>query len=129
MKRYIKFAILGITIIIMAGCAAPSRVYQSTAALPPPLEPSVIIMPPDVVVSVFTAGGNAEPRADWTETVSINLEEALQEYLYGKGVEFVHYGDELRDEDMDFIRQTNVLLDAIELSQLKKPLKETGIIR
>ena len=112
------FSVL-ILVAVLSGCATTSLVYHSPDAQFPPLEPSVVVLPSDVVVSRLTAGGDLEARLDWSEEVSSALGAALREQLYSRGVRFIEYGDALRDQDVDAIRQTNVLLDAIELTQLK----------
>ena len=117
-KRLLAIGILA----LLVGCAAPSKVYHSPDALAAPVQPAVLILPPDVLINVKTAGGTVEPRADWTETVSMKLGDALQQHLYENGVRFVEYGPQLLDQDVGVIRQTNVLLDAIELSQLRNTI-------
>jgi len=114
--------VVGILILI-AGCATQtSRVYHSPDAHAPPIDASVVILPADVEISRLTAGGIPELRADWSSTVSANLHSVLAEALYQKGIRFVDYGETLADEDMNAIRQVNVLLDAIELSQIQKTI-------
>ncbi|MFP6814563.1 MAG: hypothetical protein VB949_02690, partial [Pseudomonadales bacterium] len=51
-----------------------------------------------------------------------SLNTALRGYLFEQGIRFVDYGESIGDEDVDLIRQTNVLLDAIELSQVRKTI-------
>lgn len=105
--------------LVFAGCVPPSRVYHSKDTIAPPLQSSVVVLPPDVVVSVMNAGGNLEPRADWSEAVARNLEETLVAYMYDYGVEVIPYGGELKDQDVALFRQLNVLLDAIEMGQVR----------
>lgn len=120
MLRALRATIRGLILVaVLSGCATTSLVYHSPDAQFPPLEPSVVVLPSDVVVSRMTAGGNLEARVDWSETVSSALRDAMKEQLYSRGVRFKEYGETLRDQDVDAIRQINVLLDAIELSQLK----------
>ncbi len=106
-------------ITLVSACATQSLVYDSPDARPPPVDPSVVILPPDVVISLYTAGGHQKPRADWSDTVSNNLMDALQDRLYERGVRFTEYGEDFHDQDMDAVRQMNVVLDAIELSRLR----------
>ncbi len=122
MAAHLKYLLVFGFLAALVGCAAPSKVYHSPDALAAPIEPAVLILPPDVLINVKTAGGTVEPRADWTETVVVKLDAALQQHLYEHGVRFVEYGPQLLDQDVDIIRQTNVLLDAIELSQLRKTI-------
>ncbi len=109
-----------VTALVLAGCAvSPSLVYHSPDAQFPPMEPSIVVLPADVVVSRMTAGGDLEARLDWSESVSAALRAAMKEHMYSRGIRFREYGDVLRDQDVNAIRSINVLLDAIELSQLK----------
>ena len=114
------WAVTSVLVLLLAvGCAAPSQVYHSTDAIAPPLEPSLVTLPPDVLISKYTAGGVAEPQADWSETVSANMKASLHSYLFSNSVRFTEYPTALEDMDVDTIRQLNVLLDAIELRHVK----------
>ena len=108
-----------LALFLTAGCIAPSQVYHSPDAIEPPLDPSLVTLPPDVLISKFTAGGVAEPQADWSATVSESMKASLHSYLFSNGVRFAEYDGVLEDADVDTIRQLNVLLDAIELQHLK----------
>ena len=105
--------------LVASACGTTSNVFHSPDALPAPMQPSVLILPADVVVSARTAGGVLEANAGWSRTVATNLDQALQEHLYEKGIRFALYGDTIRDQDVSIVRQVNVLMDAIELSQLQ----------
>ena len=111
----------------LVACVGPtSNVYQSSTALAPPMEVATVILPADVVISEYTAGGDQKPRADWSEKVTSDLNQALQNYLYEQGVRFVPYEGGLKDEHTGFIRQANVMLDAIQLSQGNAALGSGG---
>ncbi len=111
--------ILIIFSLAATGCAT-NRVYNSTTTLSPPLNSSVILLPADIEISSINAGGNIEPRADWSESAASGLKAALEEFLFEKGVMPIPYGSEvLSDEDVDLIRQANINLDAIELAQTR----------
>ena len=107
-----------VAVMALAACAGiTSNVYQSPAAMSPPIDASVVILPSDVVIAEYTAGGDQKPRADWSEEVITNLNDAVHEFLYEAGVRFVPYDGALKDEHVGFIRQSNVILDALQLSQ------------
>jgi hypothetical protein len=117
MNRKVWGALL--VVFSLSGCVS-SNVYQSTTALSPPINPSVLVLPADVEISLMNAGGNLEPRADWSEAARKGLYAALEEYFFEKGVLPVSYeGEVLADRDVDVIRQANVNLDAIELAQVR----------
>ena len=117
------------TACLVTACGTQSLVYHSADARAAPLDPSVVLLPPDVVVSLHTAGGHAKPRADWSERVSRRLLEALRAQLYERGVRFEEYGHDIEDSDVDAIRQVNVMLDAIELNRLKglADMRQVGV--
>ncbi len=113
-----KFSIL-VSILVLSGCATvTSSVYHSPSGQPPPLSSRILIMPPEVVVYLKNAGGNNEPRADWSDLVRHNLTESLFEYMFENAVEVVPYPSEaLLDEHVALLGQAAVMMDAIELSQ------------
>ena len=123
MKR--KITLLFAIVLFLNACVAPSNIYHSSSSLSVPMNTSVLIVPPDVVISLLNAGGNKEPRADWSENVQSSLEDAIQGYLYSKGVRFISYGQKtIADEHIDIMRQANVLMDAVELSQVRQGIGE-----
>ena len=109
-----------VLVAALAGCIAPSNVYHSSTALPSPMGASVLVLPPDVVISVLNAGGNEEPRADWSGQVQEDLLLALQGHMFENGIEFVPYSSaEIADDHLDVIRQTNTMMDAVEVGQFR----------
>jgi hypothetical protein len=111
--------LLLLILIVLSGCTTiKSNVYQSSSALAPPLSSKVLILPPDVVVSLKNAGGNNEPRADWSEETQSNLQNAIIGYMFENGVEAVPYKAKvIRDEHIDVLRQAMVMMDGVEFSQ------------
>ena len=116
-----RFAPVAIALLLVGGCAgSPSTpsYFQSGSAMPVPLDASVLILPSDIEVSVVGVGGDAEPRADWSQAAAEGLNDALDEFFFNRGVMPVRYDhDAIADEDLDIIRQANVNLDAIQLAQ------------
>ena len=109
-----------ITIIVgLAGCATvTSQVFHSPSSLTPPLSSKVLIFPPDVTIYLKNAGGNNEPRADWSGEVRKNLGTAITGYMFENGIQAVPYQQEqLKDEHIDVLRQATVMMDGVELSQ------------
>lgn len=118
--RSIGFHLLIIPIsLILTGCATiTTNVYHSPTSLVPPISSSLLVLPPDVIIYLKNAGGNNEPRADWSEQVQSNLNEAITEYMFENGIRVVSYPSErIVDEHIDVLRQANVMMDALELSQ------------
>ena len=104
----------------LAGCTTvASNIYHSPTGQPPPLTSKVLILPPEVVIYLKNAGGNNEPRADWSDIVQTNLSASLTEYMFEQAVEVVPYPHEdISDDHMNAIRQAAVMMDAVELSQM-----------
>ena len=104
----------------IAGCVTvASSIYHSPSGQPPPLTSKLLILPPEVVIYLKNAGGNNEPRADWSDIVQSNLSASLTEYMFEQAVEVVPYPhEEILDEHMNAIRQAAVMMDAVELSQV-----------
>ena len=122
MKALARCFVCILIAVVLSGCAAQSLVYHSADAQSVPVEPTVLLLPPDVVISRLNAGGNTQPEADWSQAVSQALMASLREHFWSSGVEFVEYGESLADRDIGMIRQLNTQLDAIELRLLKEKL-------
>jgi hypothetical protein len=70
--------------IALGGCVS-TRQIADVEFTPPQGDYSLIVMRPDVQVSLLTAGGLPEPRADWTEQARTQLIRALTEQQAGRG--------------------------------------------
>ena len=104
-----------LAIFLIQGCGTTSYVYQSGSALPVPISKTVLILPPDVVISTRNAGGQLEPREEWSIEVQSALTSSIESYLYEKGVRFVPYqNEEILDDHVNALRQSAILMDAIE---------------
>ena len=51
----------------------------------------VLVVNPDVHLSILTAAGQLEPRDDWTKAAEVNLAAAIAKSLEGKTHTFVPY--------------------------------------
>ena len=79
--------------LALAGCT-PSRLF----VVPPPgwqapEDAVVLLLPPDVQLSMLTAGGMEEPRADWTSAAYANLKSAFVDRMAARGVNAIVYDD------------------------------------
>ena len=79
-----SFLLISAASIALAGCVS-TRQVADVDFTPPQGNYSLIVMRPDVQVSSITAGGLAEPRADWTEQARANVLRALAEEQAGRG--------------------------------------------
>ena len=112
MKLFMAIIALA-SVSALSGCVAPNVVYHSSAALPAPLHPQLTVLKPDAIVSLRTAGGMLEPRADWSEAATSSLTEAVHGHLFDAGLDFTE-APEGTDEDEYATRQSiNLILDAV----------------
>ena len=120
MFNRIRFLIGGlILMIIMVGCASPNVIYHSSTAMPAPLHPKLTVLRPDAVVSLQTAGGLLEPRADWSEHATASLAEAVRSHLFDAGIDFTDAPVGTDDDEYIMRQSINLVLDAVELSTVK----------
>jgi hypothetical protein len=78
-----KLITLGLILLATGAHAAQPRAAESFT--PPSGNYSIIVMRPDVAVSVLTTGGLTEPREDWTNTARENVMMALQRQKIARG--------------------------------------------
>ena len=76
--------LLSASSLALAGCVQ-TRQFADVQFEPPKGDYSLVVMRPDVRVSLITTGGMAEQRADWTEQARTNLLRALTEQQAGRG--------------------------------------------
>ncbi len=85
-------ALVAVTIISLAlvGCQATSF-YSSKKLERGGAELRVLLMPPDVQLSLVTAGGMREPKAEWTAKAKTHITTALREQMRQRGANLVLY--------------------------------------
>jgi hypothetical protein len=76
--------ILAASSLALGGCVSTKQVADLEFQ-PPQGDYDLIVMRPDVTVSIVTTGGLTEPRADWTERGRTNLIAALRAQQAGRG--------------------------------------------
>ncbi len=114
---FIRFCILLPLLGAAAGCVSVSPLYESKTAMNIPLASKVLMFPGEFLVMERKALSEAEPVVDKTEALKTQLTEALSEYMYENGNEFIDYGaDTLRDEHVSIVRQAAVIVDATNQS-------------
>jgi len=69
--RLVPFA--AIALLCLGGCAVAPTQQVSTEFQKPAGNYKLVVMKPDIAVSVLTAGGMNEPREDWTNTARENV--------------------------------------------------------
>lgn len=73
-------ASLAFVALALAGCATTRNVQQIEVLETRAGTPKVLLMPPDIRYYLVTAGGVAEPHAEWTEAARENFSSAMEEY-------------------------------------------------
>jgi hypothetical protein len=71
MRRLIS-AVLGVSVLVLCGCTTTKQFARSDFR-PPEGGYKMIVMRPDISVSLLTAGGMPEPREDWTDQARTNV--------------------------------------------------------
>ncbi|MFZ5668364.1 MAG: hypothetical protein ACOY4K_02630 [Pseudomonadota bacterium] len=81
MKRFLAMAV---ACLAMAACTTTN--VKSATGLPeaPPQNARVLVAQPDIELSLLTASGLLEPRADWTASARANIQGAVDAALQGK---------------------------------------------
>ena len=78
-----------VTIIAIAGCAAPAKVRQIDRLESVGENPRILIMEPDIKYYLLTVSGVPEPHAEWTIAARENFANALKAYANERGTEVV----------------------------------------
>ncbi len=76
--------LLFVVALTACGTSTRPRTYSGTLA-PPPAGSTIILMAPDIELSLLTAAGVPEPRADWSAQARENIGAALNANLAGQG--------------------------------------------
>jgi hypothetical protein len=96
---------IGLACLLLAACTTTAtKVAFNNPAKPPP-GAKVVIVEPDVRLSLLTAGGVTEPRDDWSQAGARNLSEQLQAQLNGRS-----HGIEMLDPAAQAAGRANQLL-------------------
>jgi len=86
--------------LMLALAACNTRTHQLTTTMNrvDGQAPKVVLMPLDVELSLLSAGGVPEVRADWTETANTLLLEALRNEKQARDIRMAVFGDATTDE-------------------------------
>lgn len=80
--------------LVLAACNTRTHQLTTTLNRTEDKQPHIVLMPFDVELSLLTAGGGNEPRADWTESAKTHLLEAIRNEQAGKNIKLVVFQDE-----------------------------------
>lgn len=97
--RFIHFFVVLVFAPALAGCAQ-TKAFTSNSAIEGKVEAStVLLLEPDVQLSLLTAGGLQQPHAEWTETGKRNVIQAMDAFMSEKNTSLVHYRSPRGDAD------------------------------
>ncbi len=77
--------VLVLAAVLACGACTSTKNQASGDFKPPQGDYRVIVMRPDIAVSLLTAGGTLEPREDWTNTARENVLAAVKKQQLSKG--------------------------------------------
>lgn len=86
-KHRARTASLLASMVIFTGCATSQNVQQIDQLESVKENPRVILMPPDIRYYLLTAGGVAEPHAEWTEAAQTNFTVAMGDFAESIGTD------------------------------------------
>ena len=84
-----KTAALLPLLALFAACATTQNVQQIDRLESVRENPRVLLMPPDIRYYLLTAGGVAEPHAEWTEAAQANFTTAVQNFATSIGTDLM----------------------------------------
>jgi hypothetical protein len=82
-----KTIVLLTALVALAGCATSQNVQQIDRLESVRENPRVILMPPDIRYYLLTAGGVAEPHAEWTAAAQDNFTVAIGKFAESIGTD------------------------------------------
>ena len=106
--KSVRSALLLTAILLtMGGCAVTRSISSDSTLEHQGGSTKMVLMPLDVELSVLTAGGLLEPRADWTEAAKKHILAAVETELQGRGEQLLLY-QEPEDNDPFHQRLTEI---------------------
>lgn len=78
--------------LTLGACASYNKLAAEVEA--PAAESRILLVKPDVQLSLLGAAGLPEPRADWSQSARENLQASVQTYLEGKSLQPVDFDPE-----------------------------------
>lgn len=88
MKRLLNVLALGLLVLAAACTTSVTRTAEQNPARPA-AGTVVLVMNPDVELSLLTAAGIAEPKSDWNDQARANLGASLKSAMAGRQHQFV----------------------------------------
>jgi hypothetical protein len=92
MGVFLRTAMLSLCVAVLAACAQTSK--QVNSNFKPADGPyKLILMKPDIEVSLLTAGGLTEPNKEWTESARTGVFNALESNTSGRGGTLIKFSE------------------------------------
>ena len=94
------------TLLLVGGCATTKPVNRIEKLASMGENPRILLMKPDVKLSVLTASGMIEPQAEWTDAARRNFADAADSFGKQRKVQVVRMSDDavLGDEELAYQR-------------------------
>jgi hypothetical protein len=106
----------------LAGCAAPVQRQAPELRREAGKVPRIVLMPLDVELAQLTAGGLAEPHAEWTDAALKHMRAALDEEARARNVTLVDFQNERgapedRETSLDLVKLHRAVGGAVLVHQ------------
>lgn len=79
---------VSLCLILVAACTTTNQKFADRTAAKPAAGARILVVEPDVSLSVLTIAGLPEPRADWSKSAQSNLDQAVQQLLRSRSHQF-----------------------------------------
>ena len=109
-------------IAVLAGCAAPVQRQTPELRRETGKIPRIVVMPLDVELAQLTAGGMAEPHAEWTDAALKHMRAALDGEAKARNVTLVDFQSERgspedRETSLDLVKLHRAVGSAVMVHQ------------
>lgn len=110
-----KFLVVGLAAVLSACTSSDVRKVETSVVAALPKTSQVLLVRPDVQLSVQTVAGAEEPRADWSASAADNLAGALDAWIAGRGHRAAAFdtADAMDGRVGQIIRLNNVVAQSI----------------
>ena len=106
-RRYPKL-MFAICILVLGGCATTASVKQIDRLDAVGDNPMILIITPDVKYFLLTAGGVAQPHAEWTKAARQNFSDSLHAYADARNIKTTMVEeDQLGDTEIAYQKLKN----------------------
>ncbi len=91
-------------LVLLAGCATTASVKQIDRLDAVGENPKILIITPDVKYFLLTAGGQAQPHAEWTKAARRNFADSLKAHADERNIEIImlEEDDQLGDTEIKY---------------------------